>query len=305
MSFFSNLVNILKAYIDKASKELYKVKNNFYVFALLVLALGAAVSSSVVVCDASGSFRASEPISVNLESLPSSDGKLRLSLSVDGVLICGMRAVVRYDTDAVALKEVVPDGALACQGGVLSFAEGEGETVIVIDACENYTEEELGILIFEAFSPCLGREISFEVQVEELYFWSNDALVAAELPRKEEILVVIPDFVTGNGSFDLAVETRSDGEMVELILRAVAPDRCFAAGFEVYVLEIVSLESQRFSMIGVLGGDATEERIFSHAVGLSRGKGYCVVIKPVVYFGGGAVIGQEIVVVIDDGSIVN
>ena len=305
MSFFSNLVNILKAYADKASKELYKVKNNFYVFTLMVLAFGVGISSLAVVCGASGVFKESEPISVKLESLPSSDGKLRLSLSVDGESICGMKAVVRYDPDAVALKEIVPDGALACQGGVLSFAESEGEIVIVIDACENYAEGELGILIFDAFSSYVGREISFEVQVEELYFWSNDELVAAELPQKEEILAVIPDFVTGDGSFDPTVETRSDGETVELTLRAVAPGRCFAAGFEVCAVELASLESQCFSVIGVLGAAATEERIFSHTVGLSRGKRYCVIIKPVVYFGGGAVIGQETVVVIDDGSIVN
>ena len=308
MSSFSIFINVFKTRVCKLNKRSLNIKrnlHNFYVLVLLWLVAVVAVSSSAVVCEASDPSKdASEYASVKLESLPSSDETVRLSLTTgDGVSICGMRAVVRYDPEMLKLKEVIPDEKFAGSGGVLSFADRYGEVVLVADICENYTECELGILVFETRETCRAGEVCFELQVDPMYFWDEDELVSIEPPAKEEFAVVIPDFVMDNGALGLTVETKKEGEAVALTLRAVAPSRCFAAGFDVCVVELTSLDVQGFSVLSVPGGDMAEERTFSHTLRLSLEGAYCVIIKPMIYFRGGVVSGCEVVIFIDDGLV--
>lgn len=309
MLFFANYIKFLKIYIERVRNEFYNAKSklrNYCVGALLIPLAIAAASSFVVECGASGLTEASEPVYVRLESLLSSGETVELNLSVaEGLPICGMRAVVRYDSDAVAFKGIIADGALADRGGVLSFTDRGGEIAIVVDACENYAGCDLGVLVFDVLEAYAGRESCFELYVDSLYFWDEDELVAADLPNERNFFVVVTAPAADDGSFNLTAETSSNGVVVELTLRAIAPSRCFAAGFDIYAVEIASLEEQRFSVLGVLDGDMAEERAFSHTVSLSSNKRYCVIIKPVVYSGNEAEAGREVVIVIDDGSVIN
>lgn len=310
MSNFFSDINILKACVDNINKTIYNIKCNLHIFCsfvlliLITIAIGV-VPSSAICYEASMSLESSvaeESTFVRFESLPSSDDNVRMSLSVaDGAMICGMKTVIRYNSDAAAFKEIVSDGELVERGGVLSFVECDGEITIIVDFGENYTGCGIGVFVFDGF----GRDICFDVYVESIYIWEENELVFAEMMQKESFSVVIQYPKLDNDSFDLAVETHNYDENVELTLRATAPSRCFAAGFDVYMVEIASLESQCFSVLSVLGGDMAEERVFSHTVGLSSLREYCVIIKPIVYFGSGATTGKEIVIVIDNGHVIS
>ena len=308
MSNFVGKINILRACVDNINKTIYNVKCNLHIFcsfALLILIAIGVVPSSAIGYEGSIPLRSSvaeESTFVSFESLPSSDDRVRMSLSVAaGTMICGMKTVIRYNSDAAAFKEIVSDRELVEHGGVLSFSESDGEITIIVDFGENYTGCGIGVVAFEG----LGRDICFDVYVESLYVWEENTLVFTELTQGNRFSVVIQAHGVDDESFGLSAEINNDDETTGLTLCAVAPSRCFAAGFDVYIVEISGLESQCFSVLGVLAGSAEEERLFSYTVSLSSSEEYCVIIKPVVYFGNRATTGREIVIIIDNGYVIS
>ena len=300
-------INIFRARVDKVNEKIYNIKcslRNFRVFVSLILVLICAVFFLAVDCGAASDTgeagTSSRPV-VRLERLTDEDGFLKIGLSLEGAAFCGLRAALRYDPDGAALSEVIPDELLTEQGGALSFVERDGEITIIVDLCENYDEGEIGILLFEVF----GREICLEAQIEEIYFWREDCLAGIKLPEKEKFSVAFQASGANEDVLGPVAMINTDGETAELTLSAVAPSRCFAAGLELCVVELESLETQGFSVSGVLSGSAAEKRSFSHTVALSSVGRYCIIVKPVAYFGSGAVTGREIVIIVDNGSLKN
>ena len=310
LSYFIKLLNIFRAVVDNLNKRIYNNKCNsrvFYAFAACAALIFVCVPILVCGYDEAAFGKESDGANlarIELVGLPSSDGTINLSLSVsDGVPFCGAWVFVSYDSEAVMLKDISSANALAEQGGVLSFADTGGEIEIIVDFSENYTDGSLGEMAFEVTDTSHSQEVRFEVRVEALYFWDDDELVEADLPQGSEILVVIPQKTVENSSFALSVNAEIRGETVDLILSAIAPERSFAAGFEIYAVDMSSLESQYFSVLRVLGGDMAEERSFCHTASLSCEKYYCVIIKPVVYLGNSVPTGREIVIFVDNGSL--
>ena len=240
---------------------------------------------------------------ITLADLPSSEEAVGLGISMSGVPFCGAWVVVSYDADAVTLKDVVPASALIERGGVLSFADLGSEIAIIVDFSGNYTDGAICEMLFEAIETASGRDAHFEMRVEALYAWNDDGLTEMNLSHKSEISVVIPPENNEDGVFYPSASTEIRDETVDLILSATAPERAFAAGFEVLVVELSNFESQCFSVTMVLGGDMAERRSFSCRVSLSSKERYCVVVKPLAYLGNSVSVGRETVIIVDNGGV--
>lgn len=307
MAYNTNFINIFEACVDNVNKKIYNNKcklYNFGVCVLLALAVAMALLGSVIKCGASDEQDKDRLASVKLAGLSHEDERIKFNLIADSAKpICGMQVIIRCNADMIRSVEVLPAQALTEQGGVVSFEYGEGEIAIIVDFCENYFGGEIAEISIAISEDFFGRSVCFETQVISLYFWSDDRLFAAALPEKEELWVTIPSLSADNSSFYATAEAESRAGEVSLTMSAVAEAGCFAAGFEVYAVELDGFGSQCFSVLSVLGGDASADRAFSHTAILSGEKRYCVIIKPVAYFGSRAMSGGETVIIIDNGEV--
>ena len=305
MSYFTKIANIFDSCVDNTDKRLYNIKCNLYkviVFCLLLPCLVAfcglddACFAETVACEEI------EAAFLRFECVSGDMSEMRLSLSVEeGFAVCGLSISVCYDSERVSFGEIVPSESLREGGGVISHADRGGEIDIIVDFSKNYTEGELCELIF----PVIGGDggIFFEMKLSSAYRWDKGSLISLRGNQFGSILVALRDKGETSALSVLRLDTFSSGEKVDITVWMNAPNVCFAAGLEVYAVEIVSFESESFSLIGAHGGDAGGERRFSQTFSLPAIGGYFVIVKPVAYFKSGAVFGNDTVILIDNGEL--
>lgn len=245
----------------------------------------------------------SQSLAVRLVCGEISDGNVTLKLSLAGVSLCGLWAEVSYDASRVSVSSVELNETISRQGGTLSFSDSGGRLALLLDSCNNCFLGDVAELVFK-FADSVEVETLFEVTVLSACAWLDEALVALPLCEPSAVAVSTNPTVNGEAPAICAVEISTFGDEALLSVSGRFPEKCFAAGFELIIADLSSFIVERVCAVGVIR-QGEEERGFVKAIRIPANGRFCAIFKPVSYSRTGVIAGGEIILLIEDGEILN
>ncbi len=230
-----------------------------------------------------------------------SDATVTLEIFLGGVSLCGLLAEITYDASKVSFASADIHAEISERGGNLSYTEADGRLTLALDCCHNCFSGDMAELVF-AFADPKDAETSFSLALLSAYAWEGDALV--ELSTCEPSAIAVSPKQTADKDTPTlnSVEISVSGDSAVFSVSGTAPERSFAAGVELCIADLSSLDVERVCAVGVINqnGDKSE---FVRDVNLPAKGRFCVIVKPVSYCRTGAVCGREIILLIENGSI--
>lgn len=290
------------ARVDKIKKWIYNINGK-----ILSLLLCAAVTCGLAVCTlslpSSAAQRDDRISAFSFQAEQDAEGSITVTLSLnEGFAVCGFSAELKFDADKLILSGSEMPASLEENGFCLTVKGREGRSSVIFDGRENATCGTLAIFEFESMEAVDGGTLKLNLTVNEAYFWEKDHLSA--LPAFSFDIIVAPASEKCESAIPVlasaTVLDRGGDRGLELV--GIFPQDCIAAGFEVILVDLSNLDTQRLSVSRVLRLEA-DEKSADILIDIPDGGRICLVITPISYRARGACAGDESVMLIEDGAI--
>ena len=307
MSNFTNFLNYFCVNAGKFSRNIYSITTCLSIFCVLTLFFVHAAlptPSAEATASLSTAF-SSQPqsVSAKISCDEVSEDTVTLGISLDGVSLCGLLATVTYDASAVELLSVRLDSEIAEQGGELSYAGCDGRLTLALDCSCNLPLGDVAELTFAFDDPAVAETV-FELSVLSAYAWEGEDLI--RLPPCEASAVTVSTERTADRAAPIlnSVESSVSGDISTLLFCGTAPERAFAAGIDLCIADLSTFAVERVCAVGVISQSGAKNG-FVRSVELPVKGRFCVIVKPVSYCRTGAIFGREMVILIENGTVLH
>ena len=307
MAFFLYNSNKSRVDVDGLNGRLFSTIRSLLIFCVLTFFVIQAVLPPPLAATTSlfsAYFTAGDrTMSARLVCREISESAVTLVISLDGVSLCGLLATVTYDASAVKFSSARLDSEIADQGGELSYAGGNGVLTLALDCFCNLPLGDVIELTFAFDDPAVAETV-FELSVLSAYSWESEELI--RLPHFEASAVTISTERTADRAAPIlnSVESSVSGDISTLLFCGTAPERAFAAGIDLCIADLSSFAVERVCAVGVIS-QSGEKNEFIRFVELPAKGRFCVIVKPVSYCRTGAVFGREIILLIENGTVLH
>ncbi len=316
MAFFTYISSKFGVAVEFLHKNLNNIVRRLSIFCFLSFFVVQAVFPSPFASAASPLSQAlsdgaklpfsptdSQSLAVSLVCAEISDSTVTLALSIVGANLCGLWVEVAYDESNVSFSSVKLNETISQQGGNLSFSDSGDRIAFVLDSYNNCFCGDVAELVFE-FADSVEVETLFEVTVLSAYAWEGETLAA--LPSCEPSSIAVSTKTTADREAPTlcAVEISILGDEALLSVSGSFSEKCFAAGFELIIADLSSFVVERVCAVGVIR-QGEEKRGFVRSIRIPARGRFCAIFKPVSYSRTGAVCGGELILLIENGEILN
>lgn len=297
---------ILKVYIDNLLNLLYNKKRmlcKIFQFAMrlvsVFLAMMITIVSAIVPYGAEDKSEATVYVTMHAEANADNE-QIKVYLSVEGCIdYCGFFLEFEYSPWAELISVSSSESE---EGAVFSYIDLGSRVRILLDGDENLSEDHCLMVI--AFDCSESMSEPFHFQTDSLlctaYRWTEaaDGLVPLRVSfQVPELSVIMSPAVTQE---TCGPELTQANGLLELRITGQCRTSCFAAGFEYFVVDLLSGETDGYSCIGVIGD---EGQFVSEPLRLSKTGRFCVVVRPLSYYRLGCCKGEYRVFCIINGSL--
>ena len=293
----TKIINFFKAAIDIINKFVYNVKGYLCVMAIFIMVI--VIWAELPIFSSEGTGRGREAAVFELAAFDNDNSEeICVTVSLRGGELCGMMSSLQYDAEAVELVGAfLAETPKSVDFGFLTNDDG-GEVLFVLDGGTNISQCELVTFVFKPISD--ADSATFSLSLSSAYCWDKEIAREIEVLQKTNSLTFFHGEEAREPKLTSACVESTSGQLVLNLCGAVGD--CFAAGFDVYLVDLSTLEGDSCRMMSVLpiGNDSPKQ--FTHVVPVSGGERLCVIVKPISFAGKEEILGTEKIFMIDGGE---